>query len=588
MINSYYINPYSLILIFFILFVSFSFSPIYSLENTTNTTLNNTLSNPLQIDITSHHTNMSIPIGNLTIYGISSDTLSSDCSVFASWGNEPFRIANPIGHGNDENYSTWSFTFDKSYHEIILGNNTINAKISCEDQSNQKHISVFIIGQSSEMNTINNIKNQTTFKNSTSIQNTNILNRTIDYDYILSTNTQIEFSDNSKMLNILEGKNITLNNINNTSLNNISNMIETKTLSVNMSFPDIIFIEDIFQLFVAIFDPETSQPIPEAHILGNIQKIGESFMKPLKFAGDTNNNGTYSFNWKVIDNYELGNYTMSIIVQASNYSEYSEVKNFIIQNTTTSKLLSDDTMLIDPANEETFEDIQQPSDSDLLSDDTMLIDPANEETFEDAIPSIEEEEIEEQNQIEPFEDAIPSIEEEEIEEQNQIEPFEDAIPSIEEEEIEEQNQIEPFEDAIPSIEEEEIEEQNQIEPFEDAIPSIEEEEIEEQNQIETFEDAIPSIEEEEIEEQNQIEPFEDAIPSIEEEEIEEQNQIEPFEDAIPSIEEEEIEEQNQIEPFEDAIPSIEEEEIEEQNQIEPFEDAIPSIEPPFKLPSLFP
>ena len=487
MINSYYINSYSLILIIFILFVSISFSPIFSLENTTNTTLNNTINNPLQIDITSHHTNMSIPIGNLTIYGISSDTSSSDCSVFASWGKEPFQIANPIGHGDNENYSTWSFTFNKSYHEIIIGNNTINAKISCEDQSNQKQISVLIIGQSSEIDTISNIKNQTTFNNSTNIQSTNILNRTIDYDYIRSTDTQIELSDNSKMLNVLNDQNITLNNITSTALNNMSNIIWTKLLSVNMSFPNIIFIEDIFQLFVKIYDSESSEPLPEALVIGNIQKIGESFMKPLKFAGDTNNNGTYSFNWKIIDNYELGNYTLSIIVQAPNYAEYSEVKNFIIQNTT-SELLSDDTVLIDPANEETFEDIQQPSDSELLSDDTVLIDPANEETFEDIQPSDSELLSDDTVLIDPaneetFEDIQQPSDSELLSDDTVLidpaneETFEDALPSTEEEEeIEEPNQLETFEDALPSTEEEE------------------EEEIEEPNQLETFEDALPSTE----------------------------------------------------------------------------------------------
>ena len=578
MINSYYINSYFLIFILFIVFVSLSFSPIYSLENTTNTTSINSTNNPLKIDITSHYTNMSIPVGNLTIYGMSSDTSLSDCSVFASWGKEPFQIANPIGSG-DENYSTWSFTFNKNYHEITAGNNTINAKISCEDQPNQKQTSVIIIGQSNKINNISNIKNQTTSNNSTNIQNTNILNRTIDYDYIISTDTQIELSDNSIMLNILNGQNITLNNINSTALNNMSNVIGTKPLSVNISFPKIIFVEDIFQLFVTISDPQSSQPVPEAHIFGNIKKIGESFMKPLKFAGDTTNNGTYSFNWKIIDNYELGNYTMSIIVQAPNYVEYSKVENFIIQNNTSSELLSDDTMLIDPANEETFEDIQQPSESELLSDDTMLIDPANEETFEDIQQPSESELLSDDTML------IDPANEETFEDIQQ--PSESELLSDDTMLIDPANE-ETFEDTLPSIEEEEIQEQNQLETFEDTLPSIEEEEIQEQNQLETFEDTLPSIEEEEIQEQNQLETFEDTLPSIEEEEIQEQNQLETFEDTLPSIEEEEIQEQNQLETFEDTLPSIEEEEIQEQNQLETFEDTLPSIEPPFKLPSLFP
>ncbi|MGD1837390.1 MAG: carboxypeptidase-like regulatory domain-containing protein, partial [Nitrososphaeraceae archaeon] len=383
MINSYYINSFYFIVILFILFVSFSFSLVYPLENNTKSAESNVLKNPLNIEITSHYNNMSIPIGNLTIYGKSSDNLSSNCSVFVSWGEDSFQVANPIGSGDEEDYSTWSFTYDTNYHEIITGNNKLNAKISCiDDQSNEEQTSVLVIGQPDKETNINNIKNQTNSNNVTNMENINLLNRSIDYDYIESYDTPIEIFDNSKIPKIFNDQNTTLNGINDTSLNNISNIIETKPISANISLPQTIFIGDIVQLSMTVYDPGSSQPLSKAHVVGNIHNANDDFMRPLKFTGDTDKNGTYSFSWKIIDNHKPGNYTLSIIVQAQGYDPYSVVNNFKIQNNTLIKLSSDEVILTDQAREKTFEDV--PESIEETQDQNQL------ETFEDVPESIEE------------------------------------------------------------------------------------------------------------------------------------------------------------------------------------------------------
>ncbi|NOJ29242.1 MAG: hypothetical protein DA328_03640 [Nitrososphaeraceae archaeon] len=83
------------------------------------------------IKITSHISGQEVPIGPLTINGISSDNSANQCYVFVLWNDlKPYHKVNPTG--NDVNdYSNWTFTFDSKYHEIVEGENKITSKIEC-------------------------------------------------------------------------------------------------------------------------------------------------------------------------------------------------------------------------------------------------------------------------------------------------------------------------------------------------------------------------------------------------------------------------------------------------------------------------
>ena len=61
------------------------------------------------IKITSPSTGQQVPVGELTIYGTSTDNATSDCTVYADWNNtKPFQTAVATGAGGVNDYSRWT------------------------------------------------------------------------------------------------------------------------------------------------------------------------------------------------------------------------------------------------------------------------------------------------------------------------------------------------------------------------------------------------------------------------------------------------------------------------------------------------
>ncbi len=108
----------------------------------------------LGIKITSPSTGQQVPVGELTISGISTDNVNTDCTVYADINNtKPFQKAVATGPGGLDDYSTWTFTYTNNYHLITNGTNNLTSKLSCIDDSNggstanlTKSYSVNIIG----------------------------------------------------------------------------------------------------------------------------------------------------------------------------------------------------------------------------------------------------------------------------------------------------------------------------------------------------------------------------------------------------------------------------------------------------------
>jgi hypothetical protein len=88
--------------------------------------------NKIGVKIISPITDQQVPVGELTISGISTDNATSDCTVYADWNNlKPFQTAVATGPGGVDDYSTWNFTYTPQYHIITNGTNELTAKLSC-------------------------------------------------------------------------------------------------------------------------------------------------------------------------------------------------------------------------------------------------------------------------------------------------------------------------------------------------------------------------------------------------------------------------------------------------------------------------
>ncbi len=88
--------------------------------------------NTIGVKIISPITGQQVPVGELTISGISTDNSTSDCTVYADWNNlKPFQTALATGPGGVNDYSTWNFTYTPQYHIITNGTNELTAKLSC-------------------------------------------------------------------------------------------------------------------------------------------------------------------------------------------------------------------------------------------------------------------------------------------------------------------------------------------------------------------------------------------------------------------------------------------------------------------------
>jgi hypothetical protein len=117
------------------------------------------------VTIESHAEDQLAPIGPLTISGMSSDDSTTDCDVYLDWNDlKPFQKAKPIAINNSNNntnlvntvprddFSNWTYTFTKDYHEIANGTNELTAKLSCLAYPNNytKFSSVNITGAPQE------------------------------------------------------------------------------------------------------------------------------------------------------------------------------------------------------------------------------------------------------------------------------------------------------------------------------------------------------------------------------------------------------------------------------------------------------
>ena len=93
------------------------------------------------IKINSHYQGQQVPVGELSVSGVSTDNATSPCQVYLDWNDlKPFQNATAIGPDGENDYSKWSFMYTKGYHIIEEGNNELTAKVSCGDNPSLKKI----------------------------------------------------------------------------------------------------------------------------------------------------------------------------------------------------------------------------------------------------------------------------------------------------------------------------------------------------------------------------------------------------------------------------------------------------------------
>lgn len=102
------------------------------------------------VKISSPLKNSTVPVGQLIINGISSDTPITNCMVFADWNDlKPMQNVTAKGRGGVNDYSNWTYTYNDTYHNITAGINELTSKITCYNNPSNitsKYYSVNVTG----------------------------------------------------------------------------------------------------------------------------------------------------------------------------------------------------------------------------------------------------------------------------------------------------------------------------------------------------------------------------------------------------------------------------------------------------------
>jgi hypothetical protein len=102
------------------------------------------------VKISSPLKNSTVPVGQLIVNGISSDTPLTNCMVSADWNDlKPMQNVTAKGPGGANDYSNWTYTYNETYHNISAGINELTSKITCYDNLSNittKYYSVNVTG----------------------------------------------------------------------------------------------------------------------------------------------------------------------------------------------------------------------------------------------------------------------------------------------------------------------------------------------------------------------------------------------------------------------------------------------------------
>ena len=239
-----------------------------------------------------------IPVGNLTIFGVSTDNEKSDCTVLVDWNNEkPFQKAKAAGPYGEDDYSSWTFTYSSSYHSIENGLNDLTSKLECLENSK-------VTTKWHTINVTGVVTNEA-----------NPITTTVLHDP-LGILPQLRTLSANSSANI---QNISSNE---TTLD--SNKLLTHVeLSKKLMFPG-----ESQNFTVKILDPATSENVVGAYV---VVKIMQGNTTVNEYNGSSDNLGQYSQSWNILPNTSSGIYDVVVAASADGYQPASLTGSFEVQ-----------------------------------------------------------------------------------------------------------------------------------------------------------------------------------------------------------------------------------------------------------------
>jgi len=267
-------------------------------DATNSNTSTKTIPASVGVKILSPTSGKEIPVGNLTIFGVSTDDEKSDCTVLVDWNNEkPFQKAKAVGpYGNDD-YSSWTYTYSPSYHAIENGLNDLTSKLECLENSKvtTKWHSINVTGVvTSEANPIT----------ATALH---------DPLGILPQLRTLSTSPSA----------ITQNISSNETTFGKNNLLTHVELSKKLMFPG-----ESQNFTVKISDPVTSENIAGANVA---VRIMQGNMTLNQYNGSTSNLGEYSQSWNIIPSTPSGIYDVVVSASADGYQPATLTGSFEVQ-----------------------------------------------------------------------------------------------------------------------------------------------------------------------------------------------------------------------------------------------------------------
>jgi len=125
-----------IMLITSVIVVAFVGSHLVAGQLTANSNNNSGMSQKLGVKITYPKPNQTVPVGELTIHGTSSDGPETNCQVYVDWNDaKPMQNVTGLGLGGPNDYSNWTYTYTQNYHLVSEGTNELTSKISCYGNS---------------------------------------------------------------------------------------------------------------------------------------------------------------------------------------------------------------------------------------------------------------------------------------------------------------------------------------------------------------------------------------------------------------------------------------------------------------------
>jgi hypothetical protein len=266
-------------------------------ENSKKSNTTNVVASAAGVKILSPSGGKEIPVGNLTIFGISTDNEKSDCTVSVDWNNEkPFQKAKATGPYGEDDYSSWTYTYSASYHMIENGLNDLTSKLECLENSK-------VITKWHSINVTGVVTN----------------------DSIPSSN--LVFND---PLGILPQ----IKTVSAKPLTDMSHIPANKTvlapskLLINMELSKKVLAPGDAQDFTLKISDSNSRQVAAANI---DVKISQGLKILTEYNGTSDTSGLYTKSWNLNSDFPSGNYDVLVSASADGYEPTSLAGSFQVQ-----------------------------------------------------------------------------------------------------------------------------------------------------------------------------------------------------------------------------------------------------------------